>query len=59
MKQNNHLNCKSMFLYCFEITLNPVVNGLQLTSGAVGSKGLVTDTPLPATFSYIRQEDSI
>lgn len=59
MKQNNHLNCKSMFLYGFEITLKPVVNCLQLSSGAVDSKGLVTDAPLPATFSYIRWEDNI
>lgn len=39
-----------MFLYCFETTLNPVVSGLRLTSGTVGSKGLVTDAPLAAMF---------
>lgn len=48
-----------MFLYGFEITLKPVVNGLQLFSGTADSKGLVTDAPLPATFSYIRWEDNI
>lgn len=48
-----------MFLYCFEIALNPVVDGLQVTSDTAGSNGLVADVPLPAAFSYIRQEDNI
>lgn len=54
MKQNNSLNCKSIFLYYFEVSLNPVGNGLQLTSGTGGRKWLVTDATLPAVFSYIR-----
>lgn len=48
-----------MFLYCLEIALNPMVNGLQVTSDTAGSNGLVTDAPLPAVFLYIRQEDNI
>lgn len=59
MKQNNSLNCKSIFLYYFEVTLNPVGNGIQFISGTGGRKELLTDVTAPAVFSYITQEDNI
>lgn len=50
MKQNNSLNCKSIFLYCFEVTLNPVGNGIQLISGTGSRKELLTDVTAQAVF---------
>lgn len=48
-----------MFLCCFVITSNAAVNNLWLTSGTAGSKGPVTDVPLPEKFLCFRQEDNI